>query len=964
VRFVRRWWWAILALLIVILRIALPSIVRSQIETRASETLNANVKVGDVTLRLLRGFVALDDVTVRAKDAAPDDESLIGWKHFSVNLAWLSLFKKMIRLEEVELSEPHVKLDRLQSGDINLMALVPKSEPPPEGTPPQKSTWRIGIDDFVLHRGGVRFRDLVVPGSEPVDVGLQSIEVKNIAFEPDVYGGPANIKLDVKLDEGAIRSRTRFVPRTEGMAIDVTIAVTRLPVHRSRIYVPNVAWSDLTGTLTMGLRYRLETGGRNELSGKLDLGDLTAWVAGLDEPALRWNRLAVGIGKVDLVKHDARIDSVALEGAVIPVRPLGPDVLPVLAAAKAARAAIKANAPPDEKVEPSAPWSWSVGTFTLDGSTVRLISEKPPIDVGVWIDTKGLSGPRHTTSPVKLALKHNDGHIDVDGTLRLDTFGFDGEVASTQLGLSDFLDVLGVASSSLLQAGKLDSKAHVALGTGAPTPGDARVSDGTFSLDGPWVAATDPKEFSAGATRIAIGVTDVTVPGVLAKEPATGRPITVALGNVEITAPYARVTRTVKGIVLPSFAPPPKPAEAQKKEEAPPPAKPAGPAGPPPQATVASFKLTQGRVDVMDRTVKPFFWTALSPIDVDVQRVKYPNPEVGAFSFKTQTPTKGTIEAKGGYGPRSKVDVTVKNLQLSPFNPYVTSVSPYSIARGALFVTTKAQISGARYDTTTDITLSNFDLASRSGQNVMLEQLGIPITVAIALLRDWQGNIDITIPVQVDEKGTQIAFGTIIAQALVKALVGTLMSPLKLVGAVLPIGGSGGGSLAPAPIKFHAGSALLDSAGEEQVQQVASFLASRPGLGVTLAAPRTAIDARGLREQALLKSLGPRKGVIGSIRNVGGRGRIMDALDARSRGEEGKLEDSDAKTLDEWVADVPAPSAAELQKLGEARVALVEKTLREKYGIAPEQIARAEAQGGEPAEGDPVVTVELGAARR
>jgi hypothetical protein len=246
----------------------------------------------------------------------------------------------------------------------------------------------------------------------------------------------------------------------------------------------------------------------------------------------------------------------------------------------------------------------------------------------------------------------------------------------------------------------------------------------------------------------------------------------------------------------------------------------------------------------------------------------------------------------------------------------------------------------------------------------VLEQLGIPLTVALALMRDWKGNIDLTVPVQVDEKGTAVAFGTIIAGALTRALVGTLTSPLKIVGAVLPRGGSGDQVLAPKPIVFRPGLSTLDDAGEEQVKQLAAFLAGRPGIGVTLAAPPTPADVRALHERVLLEQLGPRKGVIGTIRNVGARGRIVDALTARAAGEEGELDADDGKALDEYLADVPPPTAEAIARLGTARLELVEKTLREQYGILPGQLGRAEAAAGAPAEGEPGVRVELGSARR
>jgi hypothetical protein len=121
---------------------------------------------------------------------------------------------------------------------------------------------------------------------------------------------------------------------------------------------------------------------------------------------------------------------------------------------------------------------------------------------------------------------------------------------------------------------------------------------------------------------------------------------------------------------------------------------------------------------------------------------------------------------------------------------------------------------------------------------------------------------------------------------------------------------------------------------------------------------------RSLREQALLADLGPRKGVIASIRNVGARGRITDALTARAKGEEGALDDADAKTLDEWLGDVPPPSAERLKELGDARLARVEQELKEKYGIAAAQLERAPESPAEPVEATPAVATELGVARR
>jgi len=965
-RLIRRWWWAILLVLVVIVRIALPGVLRAQIEARASEALHATVQVGDVDLALLTGGAALDDVAVRATDAPPDEEPLVAWKRLAVDLRLVSLLRKTIRFSTIELVEPHVALDRLQSGEVNLMALVPAGDPNAPAAEPNAaekpaepaSGWRLGVDYLGLHRGGVRFRDLFVPDSEPLALSIESIEVRDIALEPEVYGEPADIRFVVKLDQGALRTRARFTPRKDGMAVDVTVDGTKLPIHRSRVYVPGVAWSDLTGLVSLGLRYRLETGGRNELTGTIGLDDLTVWVGGLDQPALAWKSLAVELEKVDLVKHHAGVKRVSLGGAVVPVRPRGPVVLPVAAAAEAARAAAATSVPPPPPdAEPPAPWSWSVADLTIADATARLLAD-PALELAVTLDAKGLSGPTHEGSPVKLGVGVLDGRLGVDGTLRIEPLGFTGAVTSSGLDVPKLVDAVGALAPGVLQVAKLDADLAVALGSSAPTPGDVTVS-GTAAVADLWVAAEDPNAFAVGAKRVAVAVGGVTVPGALAKEPAHDRAMAVALDRIDADALYARVTRAEAGFVLPTFTTPPAEPPAPA-----PPAPPAPPASPAPAAQVTIEKVqAKGRVDLMDRTVKPFYWDAFDPITIELEQVRLPELQAQKIALQAVSTNKGSIEVKGALASKGDLEIVVKDLAMTPFNPYVTGMSPYSISRGSLFVTTKAKIDGKKYDTTTWITLSDFDLASRGGKHVVLEQLGIPVTVAIALLRDWKGNIDLTVPVQMDEKGTAVDFGTVVAGALMRALVGTLMSPLKIVGAVLPSGGSGAQSLAPRPVRFRPGLSTLDAAGEEQTKQLAAFLAGRPGLGVTLAAPATPADIRALHESALLAQLGPRKGVIGTIRNVGARGRIVDALEARARGEDAPLDGDDAKALDEYLADVPPPSADAVTQLGEARLELVDKTLREQYGIPANQISRAASPPAEPAEGDPGVRVELGSAR-
>ena len=71
-----------IAALLIVLRIALPYVVRRVAESQANAALAGRVTIGDVDLYLLRGAVALDDVTLHMEDAPPDGPPVVGFKRF------------------------------------------------------------------------------------------------------------------------------------------------------------------------------------------------------------------------------------------------------------------------------------------------------------------------------------------------------------------------------------------------------------------------------------------------------------------------------------------------------------------------------------------------------------------------------------------------------------------------------------------------------------------------------------------------------------------------------------------------------------------------------------------------------------------------------------------------------------------------------------------------------------------
>ena len=191
------------------------------------------------------------------------------------------------------------------------------------------------------------------------------------------------------------------------------------------------------------------------------------------------------------------------------------------------------------------------------------------------------------------------------------------------------------------RSGKLDVQARnidvsladlVAPGPGAPGFGSGALQlRGKLALTEPAIAGADPKEFAVGARSITVGIDQLAAPG------SGGAPTKLSLGDVMLASPRVQVTRGAEGIVLPfgssgapppptvskESSPPPSPAPAPTKPAivpTPPPAVPVASAPPPPgiELDVDRFRLTDGKIVVTDRTVKPFYSGGLAPLDVDI----------------------------------------------------------------------------------------------------------------------------------------------------------------------------------------------------------------------------------------------------------------------------------------------------------------------------------------------------------
>ena len=602
------------------------------------------------------------------------------------------------------------------------------------------------------------------------------------------------------------------------------------------------------------------------------------------------------------------------------------------------------EAPAEGSEEPAGP-AYQIERIGIANAGFTLRTDTGPIDVTIRLDAEQVNARSGELFPIDLALGIGDGKLTLKGQLGLNPLAYDG-----RLGWSDLaLPPLSVAARPELARWVRSCRAD---GDFAVTLRSTRVGDagpglrlaGATKVRELLLADPSNEQVSIGWKELEVVVREAFVP--LPVEGEAPRATRVSLERVRLVEPDLLYTLPAPALdeLLAGGDEPPPAGEAR-----------AEPGAPPLELSVDAFDLVGGRVRFRDEKVSPPVETSLRDLTVAVRDAGLPEPHARSVRATGIVPEAAPFSLVGGLEKGSgELRLELERLSLPPFDPYAAGAG-YELTSGAASVETKVRVRGKRSEIDSRIVLHRLDLSSREA-SAFEEHFGIPLDVALALLRDPAGDITLEIPVVVDEKGTRTGLATIVRGALRQALVGALSSPLKLVGAVLPTGGAGEASFAP--LAAVPGLAELAPGSDERLGALARLLADRPTLGLRLRGRVGPADRPLVAEQILAE----RSAAGEDWPTVEGGGflarrRVAQALEARGRGESVELSVEDGALLARTAAAVPVPGER-IQALARRRAEAVRDALASAHGIDAGRLPVGAAAD----EGEPAVVIELAVA--
>jgi len=268
------------------------------------------------------------------------------------------------------------------------------------------------------------------------------------------------------------------------------------------------------------------------------------------------------------------------------------------------------------------------------------------------------------------------------------------------------------------------------------------------------------------------------------------------------------------------------------------------------QSPESTFRIGQARIEgesfieVEDHSIQPIATLEVNDLLIKVQ------------GLDSQAPDKlnpVTIEAKLGDAAQLRVsgDATLlaaqptvgaqaqlQALDLTTFSGYSQRNIGYEIESGTFGVDSNIQINRAQLQTTNNLSMVNLVLnkLDQDELNELDNQLGMPVNAAVSLLRDGDGTIELSIPVEGNLDSPEFKIGGIIRKAMTNAMKKSVLSvfaPLRLL--------KRGGDDAPLdevllfkPVEFELASTNVGPDVTGYLDEIAKIMKKHPGVSLRL----------------------------------------------------------------------------------------------------------------------------------
>ncbi|MGO9934803.1 MAG: DUF748 domain-containing protein [Steroidobacteraceae bacterium] len=841
-----------------------PKLLRNALLEQIPKTFGLQPSIG--AIRFNPFLLQLEIKNFSLNQASGD--KLLGFERFFIEFELSSIWRRAYTFGNIDIASPYINAVVSKDGRLNLLQLSPKSTAPkPEpGQKAGESVPPLRIRSFKVSQGLVTYDDR--SRQSRFAAQLQPINFELRDFTTGVDGGRFTFTGASKLGE---RLEWHGHVSVQPIESDGEFRIDGLQAHTIWAYLEDrLSFLVNAGKIDLNATYKFSL--RDDVDLKLEVSQvaLTALAVRPKQSDSDWitvPELVVSGTTVDLLKRQAHTDSLVLSGMklVTWLEPDGSFNLLKLAATPGAAtsAASSAPVPPPADAAPLgvAPaaaagpqWRFDLREFAVKDASISAQdrSTQPPAQVDLAPLSLKIEGASlDLGKPLTVAL---DTKIDATGTLKLS-----GQITPQPLsanlgiklesvGLPALQPYLAQYTSMTLLAGALSGDLNVRYGSKKPTlqlGGDISVA-GFDTVDNALhekFVAWDRLDihglnFQHDPDRLDID--QILAHKAYARviiEPDQSINVRRVLEGpgATVIAPSGSGGAQVAA-TAPTPAAPPASAEGGGKAAArarvaarAAPAASAAPATPAllPMA-IKKVVLQAGQANFADLSVTPNFATGIQNLEGTVLGLSSRPGSRAKVDIHGSVDQFAPVSITGELnvlGPALYTDLTMsfRNIDLSTFIPYSGKFAGYNISKGKLTTELHYKVEGRKLDAQHHLIVDQLEFGAKTESK---DAVSLPIKLAVALLKDRNGVIDLNLPVTGSLDDPKFRLGPIIWKVFINILEKAVTAPFALLGSLF------GGGPDLQFIDFKPGSADLDSAAADKARAMVKALDARPQLKI------------------------------------------------------------------------------------------------------------------------------------
>ena len=872
--------------------VPLPADVKAAAGTVSLE-LGATWRMGVPAAEALdvEGRASVDGLQVR--DAQDRERVAVG--SIAVVLAASRPLGGPVHVTELSVKAPRLMLGRDATGRLDWPSLAGSdgaaaAAPSPAATTGPKS---LRVDRIRIDEAAVAWSDAALAAPlalqvAPLSVAFDAIEVPDLANAPaSVRGtgritasidGDATVSTEVELagDAGRVRAElekldlARFAPLA-GPSLKVAVEEGRLAARATLAWTraETLAWSVADAGLELTGLVLAKDGRRPAKVGAVAVSGVTV------DPAAR--RIAIASAKLSDAALQVRRDA---SGRVDVQDWWQPAAGSTPAAGSEGTSRTAGPAPSAASPATSDP-AWSVAlargeiaAFDLDYDDAAIAKVRKLPRARIDAVVTNVTTDRTARVPFEATLALADGSrvaargavrpspLDLDTQLRLQRFS----VIHVEPYLSPYVNVA-------LAGGQLWSSGRLRL-TGTPAGGLARIGwDGEFSANEfraidpvtgddflRWSALALPSikvdwkpdriaeslveigpiafvDFYAriilgpdgrlNLSRILVDPNDADGTRSLTSAPAAGSPAANAARARPAAVPDGPTTADREREVATGAAFQP------RRDDAPRSATVATPAGPRPVVRIGTIRIASGNVAFTDLFIRPNYSANLTQLVGAIGAIATDQTTPSDVLVTGRVDNDTPLEITGLVNPLSpssfvELRAVARGFDLPKLSPYSGRWAGYAIEKGKLTADVRYRIEGTQLSAENRLTINQLTFGDKVESP---DATSLPVRLAVSLLKDRNGNIDLDLPISGTVSDPQFSVGALLWKAIGNIVLRVVTAPFTLLASI-----AGGDSPAElSHIEFAPGRATLDDEDRRRLDALAKALEQRPALSVEIA---------------------------------------------------------------------------------------------------------------------------------